>query len=81
MPLQDLKSAAEIIGAQLERFDDLVFPQRLLEHNIPIGARILAVASDFDNLQIGTLSQRRLSAQEAKSVILKSSGKRCDPRW
>jgi response regulator RpfG family c-di-GMP phosphodiesterase len=79
MPLQDLKSAAEIIGAQLERFDGSGFPQRLLEHQIPIGARILAVASDFDSLQIGTLSQRRLTPQEAKTVILKSSGKRYDP--
>lgn len=79
MPLQDLKTAAEIIGAQLERFDGSGFPQRLLERNIPIGARILAVASDFDSLQIGTLSQRRLNPQEAKSVILQSSGKRYDP--
>jgi response regulator RpfG family c-di-GMP phosphodiesterase len=79
MPLQDLKGAAEIIGAQLERFDGAGFPQRLLEHNIPVGARILALASDFDNLQIGTLAQRHLSVEEAKTVILQSSGKRYDP--
>jgi response regulator RpfG family c-di-GMP phosphodiesterase len=79
MPLQNLRGAAEIIGAQLERFDGSGFPQRLLEHNIPIGARILALASDYDNLQIGALTQRRLSPEEARTVILQSSRKRYDP--
>lgn len=79
MPLQDLKGAAEIVGAQLERFDGAGFPQRLIEQSIPIGARILALASDYDNLQIGTLAQRRLSPEEAKTVIVQSSGKRYDP--
>lgn len=79
MPLQNLKGAAEIIGAQLERFDGTGFPQRLQEHLIPIGARILALASDYDNLQIGALTQRRLSPEEAKTVILQSSRKRYDP--
>jgi response regulator RpfG family c-di-GMP phosphodiesterase len=79
MPLQDLQGAAEIIGAQLERFDGAGFPERLLEHNIPIGARILALTSDYDNLQTGTLSQRRLNPEEAKAVIVQSSGKRYDP--
>jgi len=79
MPLQDLQGAAEIIGSQLERFDGAGFPERLLEHKIPIGARILALTSDYDNLQTGTLSQRRLNPEEAKAIIIQSSGKRYDP--
>ena len=79
MPLPDLRNAAEIIGGQLERFDGTGFPARLLEQNIPIGARILALASDYEKLQIGTLSQRKLSEEEARTVIIQSSGKRYDP--
>ena len=79
LPLQDLRGAAEIIGSQLERFDGAGFPERLREQGIPMSARILALASDYDNLQIGTLAQRCFSPDEAKTVIVQSSGKRYDP--
>ncbi len=79
MPLQDLKGATEIICAQFERFDGTGFPEKLAAGSIPIGGRILALASDFDSMQIGTLSQRRLTAEEAKILIVHSSGKRYDP--
>jgi len=46
---------------------------------IPMGARILALASDFDNLQLGALVQRRLPADEARKIIYDSAGKRYDP--
>lgn len=79
MPLQDLKGAAEIICAQFERFDGTGFPEKLSAGGIPIGGRILALASDFDSMQIGTLTQRRLTPEEAKILIVHSSGKRYDP--
>jgi response regulator RpfG family c-di-GMP phosphodiesterase len=79
LPLQDLRAASEIITAQFERFDGTGFPERLGEKTIPIGARILSLASDFDNMQIGTLTQRRLSPEEARIIIVHSSGKRYDP--
>lgn len=80
MPLQDLRGAATSIGAQLERFDGTGFPQQLIGAAIPLGARILAVASDYDNLQVGALATRRLNAEEAKSAILLGSAKRYDPQ-
>lgn len=79
IPLPDLRGAADIIAAQLERFDGTGHPRRLLEQAIPLGARILALASDYDNLQIGTLALRRVDAAEALAIIVQSSGKRYDP--
>lgn len=79
MPLADLRGPADIIGAQFERFDGTGFPAKLADKAIPMGARILAVASDYDSLQIGTLAKRRLTAEEARVLIVHSSGKRYDP--
>lgn len=79
MPLQDLRGAAGSIGAQLERFDGGGYPNHLRGRAIVIGARILAVCADYDNLQIGTLVPRHLKPREAQMVIETSSGKRYDP--
>lgn len=79
MPLPDLKVPTEIIGAQFERYDGTGFPDKLAEQNIPIAARILAVASDFDSLQIGTMTRRKLTADDAKIIIAHGAGKRYDP--
>lgn len=79
MPLEDLRGAAKILRSQLERFDGAGFPDALAADAIPIGARILALASDYDSLQIGTLVQRRFPPDEARVSITQGSGKRYDP--
>lgn len=80
MPLQDLQKSAEYISAQFERFDGSGFPAHLAGEDIPLGARILILASDYDNMQIGTLTQRCLTPGESKIIIVHGSGKRYDPR-
>lgn len=80
MPLEDLRGAARIVRSQMERFDGEGSPDRLSGFKIPVGARILALASDYDNLQIGTLAQRRIRADDAKALIQQGSGKRYDPQ-
>jgi response regulator RpfG family c-di-GMP phosphodiesterase len=79
MPLEDLRGAAGIVRSHQERFDGEGFPDRLSGFDIPIGARMLAVASDYDNLQIGTLAQRQLRPDQAAAIIIESRGKRYDP--
>lgn len=79
MPLADLSGAAKIIRSQQERFDGEGYPDRLSGFNIPLGARILALASDYYNLQIGTMVQRILRADEARTLIMQQSSKRYDP--
>jgi response regulator RpfG family c-di-GMP phosphodiesterase len=80
LPLQELRSTAAMIGAQLERSDGTGHPQQLLEQAIPVGARVLALASDYDNFQIGAFAQRNLSADDIKTLIQHGSGKRYDPQ-
>ncbi|MEO7941572.1 MAG: HD domain-containing phosphohydrolase [Burkholderiaceae bacterium] len=79
MPLQDLRGAAASIAAQLERFDGTGFPRQLQGRAILVGARILAVCADYDNLQIGMLGPRWLTPRQALAVIERAAGKRYDP--
>lgn len=79
MALDELHGAAEMLRAHHERFDGQGFPDGLSGDAIPVGARILAVANDYDAVQIGNLSARRLSPEEARKFIVGSSGRRYDP--
>ena len=79
MPLDDLRNVAAVLRAQSERFDGQGFPDGLSGLSIPLGARILALASDYDNLQLGVLSQRPVKAEDARRLIYESAGRRYDP--
>lgn len=79
MPLEELKGAADAIGSHLERFDGAGYPQQLVGQHIPVGARILSVACDYDSLQIGLLAQCQMHDTEALAVIVRGSGRRYDP--
>jgi response regulator RpfG family c-di-GMP phosphodiesterase len=78
-PLEELRPVAAILRAHNERFDGAGYPDGLSGLSIPIGARILALAADYDNLQLGVLNQKQLRADEARQLIYDSSGKRYDP--
>jgi hypothetical protein len=80
MPLAELKGVARIVRAHHERFDGQGFPDGLQGLNIPFGARILSVVNDYDGLQIGTLSEKRMRPDEAKATLVKSRGRRYDPQ-
>lgn len=76
LPLIDLFGTARILRSHQERVDGNGFPDRLFGEAIPIVANILAVASDFDNLQTGSLLQRRVPRDEALVIIMRSAGTR-----
>ncbi|MES2069449.1 MAG: HD domain-containing phosphohydrolase [Pseudomonadota bacterium] len=80
MPLEDLQATARILRSQHERYDGAGFPDGLGADGIPLGSRILAVASDYDNLQQGVLVQRRVAAEEAQRLILRGAGNRYDEK-
>lgn len=79
MALDELRGAARIVRAHHERFDGQGYPDGLVGQDIPLGARILTVANDYDGLQIGSLSVRRFGADDARKLIAEGSGKRYDP--
>ncbi len=79
MSLTEVQGAAAIVRAHHERYDGTGFPDALAGLAIPLGARILAVANDYDGLQMGILTPRKFSAEDARKLIAESRGKRYDP--
>lgn len=80
MPLVELHEVAGIIRSHHERFDGRGFPDGLIGAEIPLGARIIAVTNDYDGLQMGTLLQRKLDAQEAVNMLAHWQDRRFDPQ-
>ncbi|TAK91375.1 MAG: response regulator [Burkholderiaceae bacterium] len=79
MALEQLTQAALLIRHHHERFDGQGYPDALPGLSIPLGARILAVANDYDALISGAMQMRKLSREEALQDIRQNSGKRYDP--
>lgn len=79
MALEQLQGAALLIRHHRERFDGTGFPDHLAGFGIPLGARILALAKDFDEALIGTRSSQRLKHADAVLLIQDGKGKRYDP--
>lgn len=80
MPLDDLQTTAKMLRYQHERFDGRGFPDGLVGEAIPLGARILSLASDYDNLQIGGLTPKRVHADDAQALIIHGAGNRYDEK-
>ena len=79
MSLEQLESAAKIIRHQHEHFSGGGYPDRLSGFDIPLGARILAVANDYEALQIGMFQPKRFTQAEAIAFLAVNRGKRYDP--
>jgi response regulator RpfG family c-di-GMP phosphodiesterase len=79
MALDDMQPLMPLIRGHHERWDGHGFPDRLAGSAIPLGARILAIADAFDDLQQGVLAETRLTAAEARTVMRAASGSQFDP--
>lgn len=75
----DLAPIAEIILAHHERWDGTGYPQGLAGTNIPLMARILAVADAFDVMTHGRPYRSALGREEALAEIQQCSGSQFDP--
>jgi len=80
MSLEPLTVAAGFIRAHRESFNGSGIPDRLSGEDIPLGARILAIAADFDGYQCGMFTTQRESAVDALQHIRRGSGVRYDPK-
>lgn len=79
MPLEEMREVARVLRSHRERFDGTGFPDGTAGFDIPVGARILAVAHDFEALQQGLLVQQQMDARRAADLVAESRGKRYDP--
>lgn len=79
MGVEQLANAAKIIRHHHERMDGSGYPDHLVGLAIPIGARIVAVANDYDALQMGTLTLQEHSQEQAFEYIVAGRGRHYDP--
>ncbi|MBI5007257.1 MAG: response regulator [Nitrosomonadales bacterium] len=79
MALEQLQGAAKLIRSHHEHFDGQGYPDRLRGMEIPLGARIIALANEFDSVQDGTLTGKHLKPADAVLFIQEGSGGRYDP--
>ncbi|MFZ2161752.1 MAG: HD domain-containing phosphohydrolase [Sideroxyarcus sp.] len=79
MALEQLQGAAKLIRSHHEHFDGLGYPDKLHGLEIPPGARIIALANEYDTAQMGTLLNKRLKQSDAVLYIQEGKGRRYDP--
>jgi len=75
------KTAVDALRHRFERFDGSGFPERLSGKEIPLGARILAVAESYIDLTQSKANGlgRRVSAEEACDALEPHKGTSFDP--
>jgi putative nucleotidyltransferase with HDIG domain len=80
-PLQLLKPAIPIIQHHHEKYDGTGYPAGLKKNQIPLGARIMAVADAFEAMVLSRPYRReRLTVTEAIKEIKKNAGSQFDPK-
>lgn len=79
MALEDMQPVATIVRSHHERHDGMGFPDGLSGDAIPIGARILAVADTYDDLQSGQLARAELAAADARMLVQRGRNTQFDP--
>jgi cyclic di-GMP phosphodiesterase len=78
-PIPFLRSAVEIPYLHHERWDGSGYPTGLKGEQIPLAARIFAVADVYDALRSDRPYHSPVSESEARQYILEQSGKHFDP--
>lgn len=79
LALEQLHGAAKLIRSHRERFDGAGFPDHLSGLSIPLGARILAVAEDFDTVLMGNSYAKPMKQAQAMLLIQDGKTTRYDP--
>lgn len=69
-----LEKAREIVLYHHERYDGKGYPKGLKGEEIPVGARILAVANAFDIMTIGCPSHPAMSIEDAVKELRENAG-------
>jgi putative two-component system response regulator len=75
-----LQMARDIAGGHHERFDGTGYPSALAGDNIPLSARIVAVADVYDALTSKRVYKNAFNHDVAKSIISEETGSHFDPK-
>jgi len=69
----------EIAQSHHEKWDGSGYPKGLKEDDIPLSARIMALADVYDALRSKRVYKDAFSHEESREIILRERGKRFDP--
>ncbi|MEH0388251.1 two-component system response regulator [Vibrio mimicus] len=75
-----IKAAKEIAMGHHEKWDGSGYPQGLKGEDIPLSARLMALADVYDALICRRVYKEPMSHEEAKAIILKGCGTHFDPQ-
>jgi putative nucleotidyltransferase with HDIG domain len=78
-PVEPLRNARDIIKYHQECYDGSGYPEGLIGEDIPLGARIIAVADSFGAMTTDRPYRKALSIEEAVKEIKRCSGTQFDP--
>lgn len=70
MSMSQLQGVARIVRQHHERCDGKGFPEGLMGPDIVLGARIVAAATDLDDLIHGNIGNQRYTAENAKKMLV-----------
>lgn len=76
---QEIKGVLDGIRYHHERFDGRGYPDGLSDTDIPLIARILALADSYDAMTSNRVYRKRLTDEQVREEILKNSGTQFDP--
>jgi len=79
-PVEFLRPVLPIILSHHEKYDGTGYPSRLKKEQIPIGARIMAVADAFEAMICGRPYKKKLTIREAIEELKANSGTQFDPK-
>lgn len=79
-PLQILRPAIPIIMYHHEKYNGTGYPSQLKGGQIPLGARIMAVADAFEAMVYGRPYRQRMDIASAIKEIKRKSGTQFDPK-
>lgn len=79
MPVAFLEIARQIARSHHERWDGTGYPDRLAGEDIPLSARIMAVADVFDAIISPRVYKEPIPIATARDIILSNAGTQFDP--
>ncbi len=74
-----LRSVARLVRSSHERWDGVGYPDGLLGHEIPLGARVVAVCDAFDAMTTNRPYRQRIGEPAALSELRRCAGTQFDP--
>ena len=73
------KDAVKIMLSHREKLNGNGYPNKLANHEIPIESKILSMVIDFQELQMGLLTNEKASTKRALEIIIAQKGIDYDP--